>query len=160
MGSDFYGSYWSPPGETRQKKEAVGNVVLAIEPLPVLTEALGWLTNYRRGKFSEKRVTMPIPKIQSLLLPVLRIVAGESGHDVEEIRSRLKYEFKLTHEQIEQTHAKSGINVFVNCVAWALAHLAMGKAIAPDRKGHYRTTERGVMLLDGNPLELTIRELH
>jgi len=103
---------------------------------------------------------MPIPNIQSLLLPVLRIVAGGSGHSVEEIRDRLKDEFELTDEQLEQTHQKSGINIFVNRVAWALAHLVMGKAVTPERVGFYKMTERGVAILKKNPLELTIKELH
>jgi len=158
VGSDFYGGYWLPPGESRPGKDTGRKDPLDVKPIEVLTEALGWLTSYRGGK--EKRNTKPLPRIQSLLLPVLRIVAGESGHSVEEIRNRLKDEFTLTDKQIKQTHLKSGINVFVNRVAWALAHLVMGKAITPVGIGFYIMTERGVTILKGNPLELTIKELH
>jgi hypothetical protein len=41
VGSDFYGSYWLPPGESREEtiegKEG---------PLKVLTQALHWLTSH------------------------------------------------------------------------------------------------------------------
>jgi restriction system protein len=118
------------------------------------------LISYGGAKPPGKRIATPIPSIQSLLLPVLRIVADGSGHTVEEIRNRVKAEFKLTDKQIQQTHPKSGTNILVNRVAWALAHLVMGKAVAPERAGFYRMTERGVAILKANPLELTIKELH
>jgi hypothetical protein len=40
VGSDSYGSYWLPPGETRREKD-VGHK----DTLEVLTEALHWLTS-------------------------------------------------------------------------------------------------------------------
>jgi len=103
---------------------------------------------------------MPIPKIKPLLLPVLRIIADQSGHSVKEIRERVKVEFKLTDKQIKQTHPASGINVFVNRVAWALAHLGMGQAITLERDGTYRIAKRGLTLLTEAPSELTIKGLH
>ena len=103
---------------------------------------------------------MPLPRIQSLLLPVLRLVARESGCLVEEIRLGVKTEFDLTDDQITQTHSKSGQNVFVNRVAWALANLVMGKAISLKRIGWYEATELGMKILQGNPAGLTIKDLH
>lgn len=103
---------------------------------------------------------MPIPKIQPLLLPVLRMVAD--GKSVEKIRERLKEQFQITAAEAEQIYAGSGDNVFVNRVAWALAHLVMGGLI---RKvgitdGNYQITDNGIARLNGNPSELTISELH
>jgi hypothetical protein len=40
VGSDFYGSYWLPPGKTRREKD-VGHK----DPLEVLTEVFHWLTS-------------------------------------------------------------------------------------------------------------------
>jgi hypothetical protein len=51
VGSDFYGSYWLPPGVNRREKDA-GHKSHA-RPLEVLTEALGWLTSYPGAKRSE-----------------------------------------------------------------------------------------------------------
>lgn len=158
VGSDFYGSYWLAPGESR-REDTDRSDPLRVSPQEALTAALSWLTSSRGGKRSEGKTATPMPKIQSLLLPVLRIVAGESGHSVEEIRNRVKDEFRLTDIQIKKTHPKSGLNIFVNRVAWALAHLVMGEAITSERPGFYRVTERGVAILKGNPSELTIKEL-
>jgi hypothetical protein len=42
VGSDFYGSYWSPPGASRGRKEVKPNDV---SPPEMLTEVLDWLTS-------------------------------------------------------------------------------------------------------------------
>jgi hypothetical protein len=52
VGSDFYGSYWLPPGESRRGKDAGPKDSLDDKPLAVLTGALNWLTSYREGKHS------------------------------------------------------------------------------------------------------------
>lgn len=101
---------------------------------------------------------MTIPSIPSLLLPTLRMIAV--GNSVEEIRECLKEQFKITPDEAEQTHVKSGLNVFVNRVAWVFAHLVMGKVIVLKEEGVYEITERGTSILKGNPLELTIGDLH
>jgi hypothetical protein len=41
VGSDYYGSYWLPPGGTRQQKDADSK-----DPLTVLIEAFDWLSRY------------------------------------------------------------------------------------------------------------------
>lgn len=45
VGSDFYGSFWLPPGKT-YREEQVGHK----DPLEVLTEVLHWLTSSGRRK--------------------------------------------------------------------------------------------------------------
>jgi hypothetical protein len=52
VGSDFYGSYWLPPGGSRQRKDAGRKEPMHVKPLEALTEALGWLTSYRAGQRS------------------------------------------------------------------------------------------------------------
>jgi restriction endonuclease Mrr len=93
------------------------------------------------------------------LLHPTRLTADGAEHSAEEIRERLKEQFKITPEQAKQTH-KSGQNVFVRDVAWALAHLVMGKLIEHREEGVYLITDRGTSVLKANPAELTITELH
>lgn len=50
VGSDFYGSYWIPPGGSRR-----GEVEGPTGPLKVLTKALDWLRRYRRAKSDATR---------------------------------------------------------------------------------------------------------
>jgi len=107
---------------------------------------------------------MSIPDPQTLLLPVLKVLADGTEHNVEEIRERMKNQFGVTPNELAQRN-KSGF-VFVNRVAWALAHLNMeagpvghAKEITLIRKGVYRITERGTAILKSNPSELRIKDL-
>jgi restriction system protein len=107
---------------------------------------------------------MSIPDPQTLLLPVLKILADGAEHEVEEIRERLKNQFSVAPSELVQKN-KRGF-VFVNRVAWALAHLNMeagpighAKEITLIRKGVYRITERGTAILKSNPSDLRIQDL-
>lgn len=108
---------------------------------------------------------MPIPDSQTLLLPVLRVLEDGVEHTSEEIRERLKAQFEIAPHELLQKH-KNGTPVFHNRVAWALAHLNMGRgplghseAVEKTRKEVYRITEHGRDILKRNPRALTIRDL-
>ena len=60
---------------------------------------------------------MSIPKVQRLLLPVLKAVADGNEHEVDEIRERVAEKFRLTIDERTETHSKSQLNVYVNRVA-------------------------------------------
>jgi len=107
---------------------------------------------------------MPIPDPQTLLLPVLKVLADGAEHEVEEIRERMTNQFGVTPSEIAQKN-KRGF-VFVNRVAWALAHLNMqagpighAREITLIRKGVYTITDRGTAILKSNPSELRIKDL-
>jgi len=101
---------------------------------------------------------MPLIGVQPMLLPTLRLTA--EGHSIKETRKRLREHFQITPTEAKQTHARSGKNIFTNRVALAFAYLVMGKLIELKDKNAYRITERGTSVLNGNPMELTISELH
>lgn len=108
---------------------------------------------------------MSIPDPQTLLLPVLKVLADGNEHRVEEIRECMRTQFGITSNELEQKN-RTGVSVFVNRVAWALAHLNMEagpighpKAVVLIQKGVYRITDRGSSLLRHNPRELTIKDL-
>jgi hypothetical protein len=50
VASDFYGSYWLRPGESRPEEDD------GKDPLEVLTEVLDWLTRYERGKIQARAI--------------------------------------------------------------------------------------------------------
>jgi restriction system protein len=108
---------------------------------------------------------MPIPDVQTLLLPVLDVLADGAEHQVEEIRERVKNQFGVTSSEFTQKN-KKGASVFVNRVAWALAHLNMEAgpighptALVLVRQGIYRISEHGNAILKRNPSHLTIKDL-
>lgn len=108
---------------------------------------------------------MSMPRTQELLRPVLATLSDGGRHEVEEIRERAKVSFEITPDELAMKN-KAGSFVYVNHVAWALAHLRMEKgplghppAIARIRVGVYRINERGTALLNSRPQELTIEDL-
>jgi restriction endonuclease Mrr len=108
---------------------------------------------------------MPIPRPKELLLPVLQTLADGVEHQVQEIRKRMKSQFRVTPSEFARKN-KTGTPVFVNRIAWALAHLNMEagpvghpREITLIKKGVYKITERGTAILKGNPSDLTIKDL-
>lgn len=101
---------------------------------------------------------MSTPKVQPLLLPVLKAVIGRAEYPVAEIRKRVAEELRLTDDELKEIHPKSGHNVYVNRVAFALAYFNTGKAITKKRKGVYQIAERGETLLAKGVSDLTINE--
>lgn len=107
---------------------------------------------------SDERDLMSTPKVQPLLLPVLRALADGTEHPVEEIRNRVAKELRFADEELYEIHPKSRQNVYVNLVAFALAHFNKGKAIIKKRKGVYQIAERGKAFLASGVRDLTINE--
>ena len=101
---------------------------------------------------------MSTPKVQPLLLPVLRAMADGAEHPVEEIRNRVAEELGLTEDERKETHRKSGQNVYVNLVAFALAHFNVGKAITKKREGVYQIAERGRVIVASGVRDLSIKD--
>jgi restriction system protein len=107
---------------------------------------------------------MPLPDVQALLLPILKVLADDLEHHVEEIREHMRNKFEVTPSELA-TRNKKGF-VFINRVAWALAHLNMEagpighpKAIVLITKGVYRISAHGTTILKENPFNLTIKDL-
>ena len=101
---------------------------------------------------------MALPELQSILRPVLKMIAD--GLPVEQVREQLKHEFQITSSEAQKKYKKGQSTVYVNLVAWALAHLVMGRAIVRKGKGVYEVTDKGLEMLKSNPTELTIKDLH
>jgi restriction system protein len=108
---------------------------------------------------------MPIPKPETFLLPILKVLADGANHNVGEIREHMKVQFQLTISDLAKKHRK-GMPVFVNRVAWALAHLNMHagpvghpRLIRLVKKENYKITEHGKRILKSNPTSLTFKDL-
>ena len=102
---------------------------------------------------------MSTPKVQPLLMPVLRAIADGNEHDVGGIRERVADYLRLSIDEREEVYPRSGQNVYVNLVAFALANFKRGKAVTKKRNGWYQITERGARLLDKGGSELTIEDV-
>jgi len=84
VGSDFYGSYWMPPGKSR-RGEASGDK----GPLQVLTQTLHWLT--RRQTKMQRKVSKIDPKLNLGLHELAK----------SEVEGSLRFQLRYAEQQIK-----------------------------------------------------------
>jgi Mrr restriction endonuclease-like protein len=119
----------------------------------------------KKKKSQLKTITkpLPIPDGEKLLLPILKLLSDGLTHSSQEIRMRLRVQFKIrVNEHIQKLgNHKTEFNSNIDL---ALAYLQGGlhrrsKAIKMVRKGVYQIIEHGKAILRRNPSALTIRDL-
>jgi len=106
----------------------------------------------------KKGLPITTPKVQPLLLPVLRALADGTDHLAGEIRTYVSHELNLDPDYVEGTKAKNGYSFYENHVAWTFVYLTMGQAIAKRQEGVYQIADRGRAILDSGVSDLTINE--
>ena len=89
---------------------------------------------------------MPVPDYQSLMLPVLKALAGGSETPISEVRKRVAAAEGLTGEDLREKLA-SGQPVFTNRVSWAVIYMERGGLVERVRRAVYRLTDGGKRLL-------------
>jgi restriction system protein len=102
---------------------------------------------------------MPIPALETLMLPVLRLASDGAEHQISELRERVAKDLNLTPDELAEK-LKNGLGVFVNRLNWAVAYLKKAKLVDRIDGSAYRITERGIALLEENLPEITVRILH
>ena len=101
---------------------------------------------------------MSTPKVQPLLISVLRTMADGGEHRSEEIRKHVADGLKLSDDYVRTINPKTSQSAFENHVAWALVYLTTGKAITKTKEGVYQIAERGRAILASDVSDLTISE--
>jgi len=86
---------------------------------------------------------MSTPKVQPLLMPVLRTMADGNEHESKESRIRVAEELNLTDDYVKTINPKNGQSSYEIDFSWALVKLQMRKAITKKRKFWYQITEHG-----------------
>jgi restriction system protein len=101
-----------------------------------------------------------IPDFQSLMLPILRLLAGATAEvPVREVIDRLGRELKLSEAELrEQLPSGRGLQ-FYNRAQWACTHMRKAAIIESPRRAYLRITPRGRDLLGGNPQRVDLRLL-
>jgi hypothetical protein len=107
--------------------------------------------------------SLPIPDGGALLLPILKLLADDLEHSSQEIRERLKVQFKIAGNEHIQKLA-NGKTEFHSNIDLALAYLQGArnvgtKAIEKVRSKVYRISNLGKTILNRNPSDLTIKDL-
>ena len=91
---------------------------------------------------------MPIPDYQTLMRPVLEVLAGSDVISMRDLTEQVATNLGLTEEERRET-ITSGMSLIANRVHWSVTYLFKAKAVERPQRGHVRITQRGRDLLSG-----------
>ena len=102
---------------------------------------------------------MPIPDFQTIMLPMLRLAADHDEQTMTQARDALARHFGLTPEELAVRLPSGRQTTFSNRVAWAKAYLTMADLLESPRRGIFRITPHGALVLQNPPERVTIKYL-
>ena len=101
---------------------------------------------------------MPIPDLQSLMLPVLKLASDGVEHRSRDVLELLATEFNLTEEERREP-LLNGQTRFYNRILWATIYLRRAGLLDSAQRGVFQITERGQAALAQNPQRIDLRFL-
>jgi restriction system protein len=94
---------------------------------------------------------MAIPDYQTIMLPLLQLVADGGEHTKRETVATLADQFRLTEAERATLLPSGRQGLFDNRVGWARTYLRQAGLLTPVRRGVVRITPRGTELLARQP---------
>lgn len=102
---------------------------------------------------------MAIPDFQSLMLPLLKVVADGREYRLRDAVELLAEEFHLTNEERQQLLPSGRYPTFDNRIAWAKTYLKKAGLIDQPRRAFFQITERGREVLKTSPKLINMKFL-
>jgi restriction system protein len=102
---------------------------------------------------------MPIPKVPTMMLPLLQFASDGREHSMDEAVDGVADIFKLTDQERNQLYSSGKGPVFADRVAWARTYLKQAALVEYTRRSHFQITERGIAMLAEKPTEITEKML-
>jgi restriction system protein len=100
-----------------------------------------------------------IPDYQSIMLPLLKVVANKKEYKLQELIEILSSTFKLTDIERKEMLPSGQQRIFDNRVAWARTYLKKAGLVVSPRRAFVIITERGQKVLSENPEFINVRFL-
>lgn len=102
---------------------------------------------------------MAVPDFQSLMRPLLEILADDGDHSIRSIREDLTSHFALGQEDVEELIPSGRVTTLQNRVGWAATYLYRAGLIQRPKRAVYRITARGHEVLESNPVRVDLAVL-
>jgi restriction system protein len=100
-----------------------------------------------------------VPDFQTLMLPVLKVLAEKGPIKSIDIRATIAAQFKLSDEDLQEMLPSKLQGTFHNRVAWALSYLKRAELISAPARSTYIATELGREVLGDPPERITVSYL-
>ena len=102
---------------------------------------------------------MPIPDFQSIMLPLLKILADGKVYKYREIIEALVREFKVTESERKEMLPSGQQEIFANRVGWAKTYLKKAGLIDSPQRATFVISEKGKEILSQNPARIDAKFL-
>ena len=102
---------------------------------------------------------MAIPDFQTLMLPLLKLLADKKEHAMREVTTLLSDQFQLTEDERNLSSEVSGQGVMYNRAAWAKTYLKRAGLIEQPRRGVFKISSNGEKVLKSPPVAINLKFL-
>ena len=102
---------------------------------------------------------MPIPDFQTIMLPLLELVADGKDHLMKDVTRGVANRFELSEDERRQLLPSGQQTIISNRVAWAKAHMKMARLLENPVRGYIRISSVGRELLEKRPGRIDLRIL-
>lgn len=102
---------------------------------------------------------MAIPDFQTLMLPLMELIADGQSHEVRVATQTIGERLKLTDAEWEEQLPSGRAPLFYNRLAWAKTHLKRAGLLDQPRRGVIAITDRGRQVLATKPTRIDLRLL-
>ena len=102
---------------------------------------------------------MTIPDYQSLMLPLLSLLADKQEHAVRSAAEQLSDQFGLTPQERVELLPSGRQTVILNRVSWARTYMAKAGLVESSGRGRMRITPRGLDVLSTHPQRIDVQLL-
>ncbi|CCI15005.1 Mrr protein [Microcystis aeruginosa PCC 9806] len=102
---------------------------------------------------------MPIPDFQSIMLPLLKILADGKVYKYREIFEALVREFQVTEAERKEMLPSGQQEIFANRVGWAKTYLKKAGLIDSPQRATFVISEKGKEILSQNPTRIDTKFL-
>lgn len=102
---------------------------------------------------------MAIPKYETLMLPLLRLLSDDQPHKISDLASVLENEFDLSESERLEMLPSGRVTTFRSRVHWAATYMSQAGLVQRPKRGWIEITQNGKHVLDENPLSLNTKYL-
>ena len=102
---------------------------------------------------------MPVPDFQTLMLPLLRLMADGAEHSIADLRKQVQTELDLSDADLAEKLPSGTQSKFANRLAWASLYFAKAGVLKRLKRGVFHITDRGREILRENPNRITVKSL-
>lgn len=97
---------------------------------------------------------MAIPSIQTVQLPLLKLLSDQKEHALREVIEKLESQFGLSEDDKKQTTPVGLRRTIYTRVSWAVSQLRHAGLLENTRLGVFKITSRGLTVLEQNPAKI------